>query len=65
MKFAMGIISASGEDKKVVFEGIKQLIKEKNAIKDPQRIKLHIVKDKYDDTPMKSVYFLPGKKKNK
>jgi hypothetical protein len=65
MKFAMGIISASGEDKKVVFEGIKQLIKEKNAIKDPQRIKLHIVKDKYDDTPMKSVYFLPGKNKNK
>ena len=65
MKFAMGIISASGEDKKVVFEGIKQLIKEKNAIKDPQKVKLHIFKDKYDDTPMESVYFLTGKKKNK
>ena len=64
MKFAMGIISASGEDKKVVFDGIKQLIKEKNAIKAPKKGKLHIIKDD-DNTPIESVYFSPGSKKNK
>ena len=64
MKFAMGIISASGEDKKVVFDGIKQLIKEKNAIKAPQKSKLHIINDD-DNTPIESVYFSPRSKKNK
>ncbi len=66
MKFAMGIISSKGEDKKVVLEGIKKLIKEKNAIKSPQKGKLNISKGTdEDDTPIESVYLSPNNKKNK
>ncbi|MBQ9744661.1 MAG: DUF2974 domain-containing protein [Clostridia bacterium] len=65
MKFVMGVISSKGEDKKIVIDGIKRLLKEKNEIKGSAKSKLYLKKVEEDDTPIESVYFSPGNKKNK
>ena len=66
MKFIFGIISAKGDDKKVVIDGLKRLIKEKNEIRGSAKSKAFLKGKKDDDeTPIESVYFSPGNKKNK
>lgn len=65
-KFIFGIISAKGDDKKIVVDGLKRLMREKNEIKGKVKSK-NLLKGKKDDddTPIESVYFSPGSKKNK
>jgi len=66
MKFIFGVISAKGDDKKVVVDGIRRLLKEKNEIKGSVKSKTYLKGKKVDDdTPIESVYFSPGNKKNK
>ena len=66
MKFLFAVITAKGDDKKVVIDGFKRLLKEKNEIKGIAKSK-SLLKEKLDDddTPIESVYFSPGNKKNK
>ena len=66
MKFLFAVITAKGDDKKVVIDGFKRLLKEKNEIKGVAKSKNYL-KEKIDDddTPIESVYFSPGNKKNK
>ena len=66
IKFIFGVISSKGEDKKVVVDGIKRLIREKNQLKGSAKSKTYLKgKIDDDDTPIESVYFSPGNKKNK
>lgn len=66
MKFLFAVITSKGDDKKVVIDGFKRLLKEKNEIKGVAKSKNYL-KEKIDDddTPIESVYFSPGNKKNK
>ena len=61
------VLSSSGEDKKVLIDGVKKLLKEKNTVKGtgtkPKALPKGALDD--DDTPIESVYFSPGNKKNK
>ena len=66
VKFVMSVLSSSGEDKKVLMGGVKKLLKEKNTLKGVAKNKagkVELLDD--DDTPIESVYFSPGNKKNK
>ena len=66
MKFVMSVLSSRGEDKNVLIDGVKRLIKEKNTVKGASKNKVTIKENiDDDDTPIESVYFSPGNKKNK
>ncbi len=66
MKFIMSVLSSSGEDKRVLMDGVKRLLKEKNTLKSAGKNKANLKgKIDDDDTPIESVYFSPGNKKNK